>query len=72
MGPIEKYYTNMTKYVNYVASKAGKDGIVAYGLGDWCDANSNVGTLYQLMLFVRFSFKNKILHRHKLGHTQHW
>jgi hypothetical protein len=30
-------YETMCRFVDYIASRAGPDGIVAYGLGDWYD-----------------------------------
>ena len=40
---VKLYYSNMSRYANYIAAQAEADGVVAYGLGDWCDANSNIG-----------------------------
>ncbi|MDD3108711.1 MAG: family 78 glycoside hydrolase catalytic domain, partial [Alistipes sp.] len=34
--PLEQYYDQMLRYVDYLSSKA-ENHIVAYGLGDWCD-----------------------------------
>jgi hypothetical protein len=34
---LEENYDTMKRYTDYLASKADGNGIVAYGLGDWCD-----------------------------------
>lgn len=34
---IEQNFDVMQKYADYLASRAGKDGIIAYGLSDWYD-----------------------------------
>lgn len=43
-GPsVKKHYSAMVKYVQYLLSKRDESGLLAYGLGDWCDANSKHG-----------------------------
>jgi len=34
---LEENYETMKRYTDYLASRADAQGIVAYGLGDWCD-----------------------------------
>lgn len=34
---LEENYDTMKRYTDYLASRADAGGIVAYGLGDWCD-----------------------------------
>ena len=34
---LSKYYDNMKRMLSYLSSREDKDGIVAYGLGDWFD-----------------------------------
>jgi alpha-L-rhamnosidase len=34
---LEENFDTMTRYTEYLASRADDNGIVAYGLGDWCD-----------------------------------
>jgi alpha-L-rhamnosidase len=40
---VKKHYSAMVKYVQYLLSKRDSRGLLAYGLGDWCDANSKHG-----------------------------
>jgi len=34
---LDRYYENMKRMLTYLSSREDKDGIVAYGLGDWFD-----------------------------------
>jgi hypothetical protein len=40
---VTRHYGAMVKYVQYLLSKRDAHGLLAYGLGDWCDANSKHG-----------------------------
>ena len=44
---IERYYSDMQRYIDYLSLKA-KDYIIAYGLGDWYDIGSNLPGVSQL------------------------
>ena len=35
--PLREHYGAMTQYADYLAERAGDDGVVRYGLGDWYD-----------------------------------
>jgi alpha-L-rhamnosidase len=57
---LERSYPAMQRYVKYLQSRAGADGIVGYGLGDWYDIgpgqpgvskNTSLGVTGTLMLF---------------------
>lgn len=37
------YYRSIARYADYLESQASPNGMVAYGLGDWCDSNSDLG-----------------------------
>jgi len=37
---IERQYPSIKQYINFLATKADKDHIVAWGLGDWCPAKT--------------------------------
>ena len=40
---VAKYYAAMSTYVHYLLGQRNAQGLLAYGLGDWCDINSRVG-----------------------------
>ncbi len=40
---MKQHYGAMVQYVQYLLSKRGSQGLLEYGLGDWCDANSKHG-----------------------------
>ena len=40
---IKQHYGAMVDYVHYLMSQRDGRGLLAYGLGDWCDANSKHG-----------------------------
>ena len=40
---MKKHYGAMVQYVQYLLSKRDSRGLLSYGLGDWCDANSKHG-----------------------------
>jgi hypothetical protein len=40
---VKKHYGAMVNYVQFLLSKRDGRGLLAYGLGDWCDANSKHG-----------------------------
>jgi hypothetical protein len=43
-GPaVKRHYGAMVRYVRYLLSLRDSRGLLAYGLGDWCDANSKHG-----------------------------
>jgi hypothetical protein len=40
---VKQHYAAMVRYVQYLMSRRDNRGLLAYGLGDWCDANSKHG-----------------------------
>ena len=48
MRPIEKYYPDMQRYVDYLTSKS-ENHIISYGLGDWLDISKDKPTSVGVM-----------------------